>query len=130
MNFDGDTVATLQRPWEPVAVGPAERDSVAAAEGVPAGRIPGTKPAFRSFFVDAGSRVWVEPYRTDENGTTWDVFSDAGDYLGRVRTALELETEVPSPVARDGRLYTVLRDEMDVPYVVRLRIPELPAQDS
>lgn len=130
LGFDGDTVATLQRPWEPVAVSPAERDSVVAEDGVPADRVPETKPAFRSFFVASDGRVWVEPHLPDDGGTAWDVFSDAGAYLGRVRTALELETEVPSPVVRGDRLYAVLRDELDVPYVVRLRIPELPASES
>lgn len=126
VSFDGDTLATLTHTRERVPVSAAERDSAAAADKLPADRIPGVKPAFRSFFVDDEERVWVEPTLEDE-GTGWDVFSPAGAFLAHVRTPLALATEppAPAPVVRDGRLYALLRDELDVPYVVRLRIPEL-----
>lgn len=127
VSFDGDTLAVLRHARRPVPVSHRERDSLAAAEGVPADRIPAVKPAFRSFLVDPAGRVWVEPYLPGGSGTEWDVFSASGTHLGLVRTALDLETEEILPIVRGDHLYAVTRDETDVPYIVRMRVPALPS---
>lgn len=126
IDFAGDTLARLRHDRAPLPVTPAERDSAAAAEGVSADRVPAVKPAFHSFFVDDEGRVWVAPYVAPGSGTTWDVFSPSGAHLATLATPLSLETEHPVPVVRAGALYALVRDDMDVPYVVRLRVPPLP----
>jgi hypothetical protein len=127
VDFAGDTLARLRHGRAPLPVTPAERDSAAAAEGVPADRVPAVKPAFHSFLVDDEGRVWVAPYAAPgSSGTTWDVFSPSGAHLATLATPLSLDTEHPVPVVRASVLYAVVRDDMDVPYVVRLRVPPLP----
>jgi hypothetical protein len=123
VTFAGDTLARLTHDRPPVPVTPAERDSAAAADGVPADRVPAVKPAFHSFFVDDEGRVWVAPHVPGGGASTWDVFGPTGSFLGTVHTPLRLETEQPSPVVRRDALYAMVRDDMDVPYVVRLRVP-------
>lgn len=123
VTFAGDTIARLTHQRPPVPVTPAERDSAATADGVPTDRIPAIKPAFHSFFVDGEGRVWVAPYVSGEDGSTWDVFGPTGTFLGTVHTLLHVETEQPSPIVRGDALYGMVRDDMDVPYIVRLRVP-------
>ena len=130
LNLAGDTVRVVEREWEPEPVTAEERDSALAGlrefseRGVKTdpSRIPATKPAFRDFFVDGDGYLWVVPMtRHAGDGGVLDVFDPAGRYLGRVRSPVALRPGEPL-VARGGHLWTVARDEVDVPYVVRLRI--------
>lgn len=52
-----------------------------------------------------------------------DVFDPEGRYLGQARSNVEIELIYPAPIFRGDHLYTVTRDTLDVPYVVRARIP-------
>jgi hypothetical protein len=49
------------------------------------------------------------------------VFDPIGRFLGSLTLPFSLASN-PSPIIRDGVLYGVTRDELDVPYVVRARI--------
>jgi hypothetical protein len=51
------------------------------------------------------------------------VFDTQGRYLGRLRAPVDVGGS-PPPVFRGDRIYAVTRDELDVPYIVRLRIVE------
>ena len=51
----------------------------------------------------------------------FDVFNPTGQYLGTVVAPFRLQAS-PSPFVRDGALYGVIRDELDVQFVVRARI--------
>ncbi len=85
-------------------------------------KFPEVKPAIERFYVDDRGRLWVLPVaRRGFEGRRFDVFDAHGRYLGPVELPFPLYTSVP-PVFRDGRLYAVTRDELDVPYVVRARI--------
>ena len=125
VTMDGDTVAELRLTRPSVSVTGAERDSAAEAEGMPAREIPDRKPAVRAFFVDDAGRVWVAPHLPAGAGTEWDVFSPDGSPAGTVRTDLAVELDSPVPIVRGDMLYGVVRDELDVPSVVRFRIPPL-----
>lgn len=58
-------------------------------------------------------------YRTDWiRGSTWDVFDADGRYLGELR----FPSRVQLFAARNGLLYGIRADELDVPSIVRYRV--------
>ena len=128
----GDTmlVVVTQRP--PLPVTEPERDSVIAEvraslqrKGVETeadwSRIPEVKPAVRSLFASVEGNVWVQTSSPD-GGVAYDVLAPDGAYLGSTAPApLELLFWLP-PVVRGDSFWTVVVDELDVPYVVRAKI--------
>jgi sugar lactone lactonase YvrE len=85
-------------------------------------RIPDTKPPVDEFFLDDEGNIWVLPITSiAEQGRLLEVFDPEGRYLGQVELAFPLAT-FPRPVFRDGFLYAVTEDELEVPYIVRARI--------
>jgi len=104
--------------------------------------IPATKPPWASFFVGERGRLWVllhqEAYQieTDEEISdrpgeiptqTWvepvafDVFEPDGRYLGMVRAPRGF-SRYPYPVFRGDTVWATVRDELEVPYIVRFHI--------
>lgn len=106
--------------------------------------IPGTKPAFRGLMMDEDGRLWVHLHTLgvripddeierpgpDASGpppVEWretirfDVFDVDGSYLGRVEAPKGFDTDV-RPAITGNRVWAVVHDELDVPYVVRFRI--------
>ena len=82
--------------------------------------LPAEKPIVQSLFVDESGRVWVR-VTTPDTLTTYDVYLTDGRYDG---TAVTLRN-IPiwwKPLVRGDLLYTLVTDELDVPYVVRARI--------
>lgn len=127
----GDTVLVVEANVSPIPVTDADRDGLVertAEGGEDAARAAAeiadamgqVKPAIASLQIDDEDRVWVR--RTVEAGELplYDVFLRDGTYVGSVRLAFE-------PYAffrvRNGQLYTIVRDELDVPYVVRAPVP-------
>jgi hypothetical protein len=51
----------------------------------------------------------------------FDVFDADGRYLGRVLPPASLRVE-PEPLARGDTVWAVVRDELDVPSIVRFRM--------
>jgi hypothetical protein len=132
-NLTGDTLRVVSREYQPVAVTEAdieqslERFDNFLREGgkVDRSRIPGVKPAFRTLFLDDANRLWVMPMTSNDNeGRLLDVFDSEGRYLGRVELPFVME-RYPTPLFRNGRIYAVTRDDLDVPYVVSAMI-EMP----
>ena len=106
--------------------------------------IPDTKPPYSSLFVDFDGRVWVVlsqegvatmtedeareeervsgrvPLRYEEP-PVFDVFGADGRYLGVVRPPTSMQVD-PEPLARGDTLWAVVRDELDVPSIVRFRM--------
>ena len=131
----GDTllVAVTERP--PLPVTRAERDSAIAEvrawlreQGVETeadwSRIPDVKPAVQGLFTSAEGNLWVQT-SSPGGGVTYDVLAPDGVYLGST-TPAPLETVFwLSPVVRGDSYWTVVFDELDVPYVVRARITPL-----
>jgi hypothetical protein len=115
--------------------------------------IPDTKPPFRGLYVGKDGRIWVmvpqpgEPIPEDQvesprdNGDpnprppalwrepiAFDVFEPDGTYLGRALAPTGF-SPYPTPVFDGDRVWAVVRDELDVQYVVRFRAA-LPATES
>lgn len=110
--------------------------------------IPATKPAFQSLMVDGDGRIWTRLYTEAERipdeeierpdpGTQapppsrwrepirFDVFETDGSYLGQLEAPKGFAPS-PRPAIEGDRVWAVVRDELDVPYVVRFRIvPEV-----
>ncbi len=105
--------------------------------------IPDRKPLWRDVFVSDEGRFWVRrhtPAREVENPgydpdlegseeTEWtepvvfDVFSPEGEYLGPVRAPEGFYPSV-QPVFRGDQVWAVVRDQFDLPRVVRFRLEE------
>jgi hypothetical protein len=111
--------------------------------------IPATKPPWGGFFVGERGRIWVllhqEAYQIESDEEpeerpgeiptrTWvepvafDVFEPDGRYLGMVRAPRGF-SRYPHPVFRSDTVWATVRDELEVPYVVRFHIQH-PATDN
>ena len=141
----------LRRDVEPVEIGPGERsqweswtafvDQLERARGfthtfTP---IPDSKPFFRSLFVDADGRIWIDRY-VPARHEAWQPFPttpDAPSFSwrepptfdvirpdGRLLGTLELRPDVRLLFSRGDSIWGVARGEFDEEYVVRLRIEE------
>jgi hypothetical protein len=91
-------------------------------------------PAFYSFHTGHQGTLWVQPVRSpadlsdeeieqynffeDFGASGWDVFDADGRFLGVV----EMPRRFQPRLFFEDRIYGVWRDELDVQYVVRLRI--------
>ncbi|MCC6245672.1 MAG: 6-bladed beta-propeller [Gemmatimonadaceae bacterium] len=149
--FKGQPIR-IERVFTPIPVSREERDVLRRSnEGMMrstqpnwmwTGRdIPDTKPAYRGFLIGVDGRIWVElsaeseRYETDAPGTSpttplprvvrfrakerrWDVFEPDGRFVARV-VAPRLFT---AHAARADTVWGVVRDEDDVPSVVKMRI--------
>ena len=111
--------------------------------------IPDTKPAFRGIETGLDGRIWVmvhQPAEPDAERTpsedprarpparwrepvAYDVFEPDGSYLGRVRAPPGLAT-YPRPIFRGDRVWGIVRDDMDVQYLVRFRVAVPGAEPS
>ena len=119
LTYGGDTLRTVQLDREAPRLEGAERDSLAAATGIPRRRLPERKYAVEEIRTSPDGWVWIET----ERGATraWEVFDERGHYVGRVASPVPIEKE-PFPVFGAGTLTGVTLGELDVPYVVQLRI--------
>lgn len=128
----GDTILVVDTRRSPLAVTPAERDSVIAEvrawfreRGVETeadwSRIPGVKPAVLDLVASAEGNLWVRT-SSPGGGVAYDVLAPDGAYLGSTAPA-SLETVFwLSPVIRGDHYWTVVFDELRVPYVVRAKV--------
>lgn len=130
LTFELDTLRVVERVYDPVPV--SEADVEKALEGFSTGpfasggikversRIPEHHPALDVFRTDPEGNLWVR--RTLGDGRwAWEVFDPEGRFLGPIVTAADLDALTVHLITSDA-VYGVLRDELDVPYVVRLRI--------
>lgn len=106
--------------------------------------IPDQKPAFRQIYVGRHGRIWVLVHQPGERipedqimedgdgpnprppdrwreRPAFDVFEPDGTYLGQVIGPFELAL-FPSPVFDGDNVWAVVRDELDVQYIVRFRV--------
>lgn len=129
-SITGDTLRTITRAHTPLPVTAADREQ--AREGlkwftdqggrVDWSKIPNTKPLAHEFFFDDEGHTWVGiRSASGELGREFDIFDPEGRYLGVVEVPFRLEID-PAPVFRNGVLYGVTRDELEVPYVVVARV--------
>src|SRR5690606_34041610 len=124
----GDTLLTLDVAVTPDSVtGQDRRDfiegmlesspnEVRVAEEL-AALMPATKPAIDQIFLDDENRLWVRRRLDDDRPARYDIFSRSGDFLDSVVLDFQPAPYFP-PRVRDGRMYTLVRDEFDVPSIV------------
>jgi len=135
LNEQGDTTLVIEADVSPLPVtdedrqrlraqaeeaGPEQLEATVAIEEY----IPETKPAIAGLVADDEGRIWVERTVAEGENPLYDIFDGSGDYLGSVRLAF---APMPffDPRIRQGRFYTVLDHELDVPVVVRAAVPGL-----
>jgi hypothetical protein len=130
--LSGDTVLVVDKPFTPVAVSGTEKDSAIAqmewftqqGGSVDVSKIPSTKPVFTNLLLDEGGNLWVTatiPGADRPTHPVFDIFDPTGRYLGRLEASFAM-TPYPTPVFRDGQMYAISPDSMDVPFVVRARV--------
>lgn len=126
VEFDADTVMTIEVLRELVPVTRAERDSALAAFEETARmaggarpdrepRIPAAKPAHGPLFVDDQDRIWVRRTLVPGTVAAWDVIADDGRLLGQVPIP-----DLPAygmPAIR-GNLFALVLQPDGVPTVV------------
>ncbi len=128
--WSGDTIRIVERALEARPFTGEQRDSAARAaremNRISRGQVdldvPELRPIFDAMLVDDRDYLWVmltpDP---DADGTVFDVFDRDGVHLGGVGARFRAETS-PRPVGRGDRIAFVSEDELDVEYVVVLRI--------
>ena len=134
----GDTTLILEIARPPVLVTGAERDSVIATvrerfAGMPSpprvdfGRIPRVKPTIHGLSLDEQRRLWVRVTEPTADSAVYDVFGADGRHVETILVPAAVDPDIP-PIARDGVLWLVVRDETDVQYVVRARLTDVPSE--
>ena len=128
--FTGDTIRIIERAYDPLPVHQEEVDSalkftetlLRAGGRLEGAASPSIKPAYEWFTVDDRGFLWVyASVSMDERGRVLDVFDDAGRFLGGAHANFRFDPRF-RPLIRGADCYMVLRDELDVPYVIRARI--------
>jgi hypothetical protein len=146
----GSLERVIIMPFERTSVADRDKEAVMGSleqmwmqAGVPPQALPQLRsmvqfgeffPAFAQIQVGPHGSLWVQHYQPvselsdeelenynliEESGAPdWDVFNAAGQFLGRVTMP---ERFAPRIFVGD-RVYGVLRDEMDVQFVLRLRV--------
>ncbi len=127
---NGDTLRTIIRPFTPLPVTDADRETareemkwfIERGGQVDWSKLPSSKPATEAFFFDDEGNIWVEPVtEANRKGRVRDVFDPEGRFLGTIELPFALQSS-PAPTFRAGTLYGVVHDELEVPFVVRARI--------
>lgn len=130
LTAEHDTLRVVEREYEPVAVTEADREQALEeldwfrerGGKVDPGRIPDEKPGIHQLFVDEVGHLWTQPYRPHgEPNRSFDVFDPAGRYLGRLTLPVAIEM-TPEPVVTEDRIVALHRDDLDLPFVVVMRL--------
>jgi hypothetical protein len=126
----GDTLRTITRAHALLPVTAADREQARedlkwfTDQGgkVDWSKIPSTKPLANDFYFDDEGNTWVRIRSSSgEVGREFDIFDPEGRYLGVVEFPFQLRRR-PAPVFRDGMLYGVVEDELEVPYIAVARV--------
>jgi len=127
----GDTVLEVTLDAEQAPVSAEELEEWEAGPGpqqfremggeLDLGRIPGAKPFFDGLYQDPEGYLWAS-IPTQPSETLFAVMDPEGRYLGKLRIQGVERVEWVEPVVRNGRLYLVGRDELDVQRVHVFRI--------
>ena len=121
VTFAGDTLRTVELHREPEPLVGAERDSLAEAEGFEPDELPAFRRMFDRIDVAPDGYLWVHR-RLSNRTLAWDVFDPCGRFEGTVVPEMPLGWRDPFVVAAGGVLVAVTKDELDLEYVVRMRL--------
>lgn len=132
VGLEGDTLRVVERAYEPVPVTAAELDRAMepyetgelASADLDRSRVPDHHPAIDRYWTDPAGNLWVRRV-VGEDRKALDVFDPEGIYLGEVRTDIDLDRFTLEQITDDA-VYGVLRDELDVQYILRLAIEKDP----
>lgn len=83
---------------------------------------PERKPVLEQLLVDDEGRLWVRRAVPYGEPPLYDVFRDDGEYLASARVPAGTSSYFP-PVVRGGRVYLLVRDSLEVPFVVGAALP-------
>ena len=130
MTLSGDTLRTAVKSFPTVPVTDAEREDAIKAlrwfvengGTIDESRLPKTKPGVQALFLNEYNNVWVAA-ASEKRGlsSTFYVFDAAGRYLGVIKTPFAVRFQT-LPIFRDGKMYAVTRNELDVPFVVTAKV--------
>jgi hypothetical protein len=150
---DGQLKRVVTMPFERKPVGERDRDAIIGFmerawrdAGVPAQVLDQLKqnihfgeyfPAFSTILAGPHSTMWVQHIQAasdlsegeyasfnpleDSGAPEWDVFDEDGRFMG----VITMPHRFAPRVIKNNLIYGVWRDELDVQYVVRLRVIEL-----
>lgn len=126
----GDTLWSTRRPYTPVASDPSRQDSIVEAwADQPDARdqlrarlfFPESLPPARSVFIGRDGRTWVARERPDPmSPSVWDVFAADGRLAAEVTAPGGIELKA----ADRSVVWGIETDAVDVPYLVRFRLPD------
>jgi hypothetical protein len=85
---------------------------------------PPHKPVLDMLFLDDEGNVWVRRVAPDGESPQFDIFAADGAYLASTRLGFTPAPYLP-PRIRNGNLYALVTDSLDVPTVVRAPLPAL-----
>ena len=127
---NGDTLHAVRKPYTRVPVTRAQREKaitdartwLARLENIDAdySLIPAAHPVFQRLDVDDKGQLWARRV-TAGNVPDIDVYDASGRQIATVTTTVPFQAFLPIHIRGDF-VYGVIRDEDDVPYVVRARI--------
>jgi hypothetical protein len=129
LSLDGDTLLVMERAYEPISVSDStrertvrefQREGYSAAEGFDPGEVPRVYPPFDQIWEATDGSLWVRR-PLDGGAMGLDVFTPDGIYLGEVAVPDDFGRMLIHHITPE-HMYAVARDELDVPYVVRLAI--------
>ena len=120
VTLEGDTVRTVEVPLRPEPLQGEERRRAAEDSPFEADELPGHKPLLADLRVDRTGWLWVRREGGTSSPSMIDVFDQCGRQLGSARS--NLADHEPWLVLGAARLLGVVRDELEVEYVVRLRL--------
>lgn len=128
VSFTGDTLQVVAREHRPTPVTAEEKEEALGRyewftrQGgkLDPSRVPSVKPAFGAPFFDDRGYLWVRATRSGDEPAAFDIFDPDGRYLGQVEEPEAINFQRPLVVG--DRLYAVVRDDLDIPYVMRARL--------
>ena len=127
---NGDTLHAVRKPYTRVPVTREQREkaikdartSLARYKDIDAdySRIPSAHPVFQRLDLDDKGQLWARRVTADSSRAI-DVYDAAAKQIATVTTTIPFQAHLPMHIRGDF-VYGVIRDEDDVPYVVRARI--------
>jgi len=125
----GDTLLMIERPHVPVpvpnsiraeAIQDFRREGWTAEGGFDPDQVPRVYPPFDRFTIGTDGTLWVRR-QIGDGAVGLDVFSPDGIYFGEAVVPQDF-AQMRITYAGPDWLYGVVRDDFDVPYVVRLEV--------
>jgi sugar lactone lactonase YvrE len=129
----GDTASVLEARVSPSPVTDADREAFLELHGDQGTTLrraarealsyaPETHPVVDQLTVDEEGRLWVRRWTRDGEPLLHDLFARDGTYRGSVRLPAETSAYLP-PRVRNGDVYLLMQDELDVASVARIPLP-------